>query len=254
MPSEAPCSIKLRKAVQVKTEVEEEIKIGLKGDEQEQFEAVCKAYDRFAAPLASFIRERVAPTLDEHELTTAVNNVFLDLAKKAKKGDFTFDRSLKSLLFQMAKFKALDQVKAKLKQEQNNVTEHFLSEGHTNHDCEALTDDEIVSIVAGKLSDAPEIATAWKAATQDWTAGKESAAREIVRRFNIWVGTSLPRMQRKVAELIAASYGEFTDEEICEKLTKAGYQAPLGSVKSARREIREKFASLINQLERTEKT
>lgn len=253
MHIEAWWNRKRRKAVKVKTEVEEEIKTGLKGDEEKQYEAVCKAYDRFADPLAAYIRERVAPTLDEHELTTAVNNVFLDLAKKAKTRKFTLDGSLTSLLFRMAKFKALDQLKAKLKQEENNVTVHPLSTDHGNDDCETLTDDELVSIVAGKLSDAPEIATAWKAATQDWTAGKESAAREIVRRFNLWVGTSLPPMQRKVAELVAASYGEFTDEEICKKLTKAGYNAPLGSVKSARREIREKFASLINQLERIEK-
>jgi len=237
----------------VKTETEDEIKKGLKGDEEKQFEAVCTAYHTFAAPLASYIRERVAPTLDESELATAVNNVFLDLAKKAKKGDFRFDGSLKSLLFQMAKFKSLDQLSAKLKQHEKNVTAHPFSEEKATSDYETFTDDEIVSIVAKKLSDAPEIATAWKAATQDWTSDKETAARDIIRRFLIWVGTSLPPMQRKVGELIAASYGEFTDEEISEKLTKAGFHAPLGSVKSARREIREKFASLINKLERIEK-
>ncbi|MGO9585518.1 MAG: hypothetical protein ACLP2Y_04910 [Limisphaerales bacterium] len=48
----------------MKTEVEEEIKTGLKGNEEKQLEAVCKAYDRFAAPLAAYIRESVAPTLD----------------------------------------------------------------------------------------------------------------------------------------------------------------------------------------------
>ena len=238
----------------MKTEVEEQIKTGLRGDEHKQHEAVCRAYERFAAPLASYIRESVAPTLDDHELTTAVNNVFLDLAKKAKNGNFTFDGSLASLLFRMAKYRALDQFRAKCKQQENNVTEHPSDEGQDNHGVETLTDDEIVSIVAGKLSDAPEIATAWKAATREWTADKESAAREIVRQFKIWVGTSLPPMQRKVAELIAISFGEFTDEEICDKLTKAGHHAPLGSVKSARREIREKFESLINQQERTEKT
>ena len=253
MLNEAWCNRLQRKAVEVKTEVEEEIKIGLRGDEQKQFEAVCKAYDRFAAPLASYIRECVAPTLDEHELTTAVNNVFLDLAKKAKKGGFTLGGSFTSLLFQMAKFKALDQLRAKLKQEENNVTEHPSSDDQGNHDSETLTDDEVVSIIAGKLSDAPQLATAWKTATQDWTAGKQNAAREIVRRFIIWIGTCLPPMQRKVAELMAVSFGEFTDEEISEKLTQAGHNASLGSVKSARREIREKFTSLINQLERTEK-
>lgn len=236
------------------TEVEEEIKTGLKGDEHKQHEAVCKAYDRFADPLASYIRENVAPTLDSHELATAVDNVFIDLAKKAKEGNFKFDGSLTSLLFRMAKYKARDQMRAKCKHEQNNVTDQYLNGDQGDNDSDALTDDEVVSIIAGKLSDAPQIATAWKAATQEWTAGKESAAKEIVRQFKMWIGTSLPPLQRKVAELIAVSFGEFTDEEICKKLEKDGKRPPLGSVKSARREIVEKFTSLINKLERTEKT
>jgi hypothetical protein len=147
----------------------------------------------------------------------------------------------------MAKYKALDQMRAKCKQEQNNVTDQYLNCDQGDNGSESLTDDEVVSIIAGKLSDAPQIASAWKAATQEWTAGKESAAKEIVRQFKMWIGTSLPPLQRKVAELIAISFGEFTDEEI-------GKRPPLGSVKSARREIVEKFTSLINKLERTEKT
>jgi hypothetical protein len=52
---------------------------------------------------------------------------------------------------------------------------------------------------------------------------------------------------------VAIYYGDITEEEICEEIGKLGETPPLGSVKSARREVREKFTSLINQLERTKK-
>jgi len=60
----------------------------------------------------------------------------------------------------------------------------------------------------------------------------------------------LPSTQRKVAEVIAIHYGDVTDQEICEELSKMGKFAPLGSVKSARREIKDKFKSLIEKTER----
>lgn len=73
----------------MRTEVQEdEIKTGLRGDEQKQFEAICKLYDRYSDPLASYVRENF-PTLDSHELTTAVNDVFIGLAKKPSRGIFT---------------------------------------------------------------------------------------------------------------------------------------------------------------------
>jgi hypothetical protein len=77
------------------------------------------------------------------------------------------------------------------------------------------------------------------------------AAIEIVRQFKMWIATSLSPLQRKVAELMAVSFGDLSDEEVCEFLGKTGKPVPLGSVKSARREIRQKFVSLINQQERT---
>ena len=83
----------------MRTEVqEEEIKTGLRGDDQKQFEAICKAYDSYADALASHVRERY-PLLDSHELNTAVNDVFIELARKAKQGKFASAGSLKSLLF-----------------------------------------------------------------------------------------------------------------------------------------------------------
>ena len=235
------------------TDVEEEaIKTGLRGDELKQLEAVSKAFDRYANPLASYIKERIAPTLDPHELATAVNDVFIDLAKKAKNGQFATEGSLASLLFRMAKCNAIDLLREKYKYQKYNTSAHFISDGREDKTTEALNNDEIASHVAKKLTEAPELAAAWKSMTQAWTPGREVAAVEIVRLFKIWLG-SLPPLQRKVAQVMAIYFGDVTDEEICDEIAKTGSRPPLGSVKSARKQIRDKFTSLISELERTKK-
>jgi DNA-directed RNA polymerase specialized sigma24 family protein len=235
----------------VKTEVqEEEIKLGLRGDEQKQLEAICKAYGRYRDPLASYAREQF-PALDSQEVATAVNDVFLELARKAKEGKFRTDGSLKSLLFQMVWRNATDQWRARCRWYKRKISEFSKQQHDGSSATEELTDDEVASLVAQKLSNAPAIATAWKVVTQEWTAANQVAAIEIVRQFKVWIASALSPLQRKVAELMAISFGEMTDEEMCRELAKTEKAAPLGSVKSARREIREKFTSLIKQLERT---
>ena len=240
-----------RKAFDVNTEVEEEIKTGLQGNEQKQYEAVCKAFDRYAAPLAAYILESVVQTLDSHALTTAVNDVFLELAKMAKQGKFKPDGSLASLLFKMARCNAIDQLRGKIRYERRYETTDF-SNSENGNQSECLSDDEVASRVALKLADAPEVASAWRSITSRTTPAGESAAGEVVRLFKVHIA-SLPSFQRTVAGILAIHYGDITEEEICEEIGKFGKTPPLGSVKSARREIREKFTSLINQLERTEK-
>lgn len=232
----------------VKTEVqEEEIKLGLGGDEQRQFEAICKAYNHYAEPLTAFVRERF-PTFDSQEVTTAVNDVFIELAKKTKEGKFRPEGSLRSLLFRMAWGNAVDQWKAKCRWYQRKLLD--FENIDPNDEFDGLTDDEVASFVAQKLSNAPEFATAWRVVTKEWTPGDQVAAIEIVRQFKMWIATGLSPLQRKVAELIAVSFGEMTDVEMCDQIGKTGDRPPLGSVKSARREIREKFTLFIKQLER----
>jgi DNA-directed RNA polymerase specialized sigma24 family protein len=229
---------------------EDEIKSGLRGNELKQFEAVCKAYGRYAAPLASYIRERVAPTLDSHELTTAVNDVFIELAKKARHGNFRTDGSLACLLFEMARCNAFDQLREKYRYQKRYESTDFSGRGNDTLAFGELSDDEIASRVALKLAGAPEIAAAWRSVASDRTPDNEVAAIEIVRLFKMWIGT-LPSLQRKVAERMAANFGDVTDEEIRDEIGKISQCPALGSVKSARREIREKFKSLIEEKERT---
>ncbi len=175
----------------MRTEVEEEIKTGLQGNEIKQYEAICKAYERYAAPLASYILERVAPTLDSHDVTTAVNDVFIELAKKAKNGNFNMNGSLACLLFKMARCNAIDRVRERYTYQKRDEVTDFSGSEHENSKKSDLSDDEIASKVAKRLADAPEIASAWKAVTHDWTPAKETAAAELVRQFKVWIG-SLP--------------------------------------------------------------
>jgi len=237
----------------VRTEVQEEqIKTGLRGDEKKQFEAICKAIETYADPLAAFVRENY-PLLDSHELTIAVDDVFLKLAKKAKEGRFKTDGSLKSLLFRIVRCNATDQLREKYRWRRHKSLHQVSGDGQDNQMVNELSDDEIASYVAQKLSNAPDIAAAWRVVTQEWTPARQVAAIEIVRQFKIWIGT-LPAVQRKVAEVMAKHYGDVTDEEISDEIAKADISAPLGSVKSARREIREKFKLLIETKERNKTT
>lgn len=225
----------------MKTSLENEIKSGLQGDEQRQHDALCSAYNRYAGPLTAFLRERWGVTLDGHEIATVVNDVFIELAKKASTGNFKANGSLPTLLFTMAKCNAKDLWDKKSRYQRRHIPDCCLGED--------LTEDEVAALVAKKLAEASEVAAAWKSLAQQRTPADEAGTEEIVRQFRIWLGT-LPRLQRKVAELIAIHYGNITDEGICDALGQAGFIVALGSVKSARREIREKFTSLIQRQER----
>jgi len=232
----------------VKTPVEEEIRNGLRGNYEDQIKAINYAYERFADPLAAALRERWAVTLDASEIKTAVNDVFVELAKKAKEGKFKADGSLASLLFTMAKRNAQDQWRQKYAYQRRHVSHCEISCG-LNNEVTGLSEDEIASRVAKKLFDSPEVASTWKSLTQLRTPADEAATNEIVRQFKIWLGT-LPGVQRKVAEVMALHFGDITENEILEELTGLGHVTSLGSVKSARKEIIEKFEALMQKHER----
>ena len=101
----------------MRTEVEDidkEIIDGLLGNPKQQLKAIDTAYARYAKPLTGFIRESVAPTLDEHEVATAVNNTFIALARYAERGRFKAQGALLStLLFEIARLKGYDQLRQK---------------------------------------------------------------------------------------------------------------------------------------------
>jgi DNA-directed RNA polymerase specialized sigma24 family protein len=228
----------------VRTEVADgEIARGLLGTDAEQAAAIDRAYNRYAEPLAQFIREKVAPTLDPHEVKTAVNDTFLGLAKYAARRKFMPDGSLATLLFTMARRKACDQWRQKAAHQRHYVdcTRHEEDVGG-----DGLKDEDVASLVAHRLGQCPEIAAMWR------TAVEECAANEIIRLFRLWIG-SLPRLQRKVAEVLSLHFGDITNEEICDEIAKTGERPPVASIKSARKEITQKFTTFIEKRERTTK-
>jgi hypothetical protein len=77
-----------------------------------------------------------------------------------------------------------------------------------------------------------------------------------MRQFRMWLATAeLPRIQRKVAQAIAGLFdnysGDVPDNAIRNEIAKNGERPTVASVKNARKELIRKFASLIQNQERT---
>lgn len=233
----------------MKADVEEiQIARALGGNEQQQFEAICRAQERYSDPLASYILERVAPTIESHDLTMAIDDVFVELAKKAREGKFKEDGSLVSLLFRMARCNAIDAMRQSQKRYQRYIPLRFVSRDHRI--CwDGNEEDEIASRVSRKLANAPEIAATWRTLTQTRSAADETLANEVIRQFRLFIPTLSP-LQRKVAEVMAFYFGDITDEEICDEIAKTSERPPVSSVKSARHQIRDKFKALLKSQER----
>lgn len=242
--------MKVSLSLSMETKLDESgIKNALRGNPQSQADALRKTYDRYVAPLAAYIRERVAPTLDSHQLATAVNDVFIELAKKVKDGKLREDGSLKALLFTMARSNAIDQLRKKLRWTERRLPDHYTGAEGSAIGQGADFDEEFVARIAERLVRAPSLAVSWKALTQTRTAADETYANEVVRQFKMWLGT-LPSLQRKVAETMAAYFGDVTNSEIADEIGKTDARPSVSSVKSARAQIREKFKSLIEDQER----
>lgn len=224
----------------MRTEVDEDdIKLGLLGTEQEREDAIRKAYERFKYPLASFIRERVAPTLDSDELANAVHDAFRGLARYVSSGAFNPDGSLATLLFAIGRRKAIDQ----LRRRRRTLPEGLLEDGFQDDSEDETEKDEFNSTVAQILRESPEVGALWK------TAADISAANEIMRQFRLWIG-SQPRLQRKVGEALLRHFGDISDADIAEEISTSINRVPVASVKSALREITRKFKTLIENTER----
>jgi RNA polymerase sigma factor (sigma-70 family) len=227
----------------VRTELEDEdIKNGLLGTVQAQKEAIEVAYQRYAKPLAGFIRERVAPTLDSDEVASAVNDTFCALAQYVSRGRFKAEGAVITLLFSMARFKAYDHLRRKTARrrgaQRTNLENEPICDG-------GLNDDDFANQeVAQRLIAAPEVAALWR------TAADEGASNEIIQEFRLWIG-GLPRLQRKVAEVLLTNFGDLTNAEISEEIGRTGERPSEASVKSARYEISQKFKTLMEIRERT---
>lgn len=226
---------------------DEEIKDGLLGTAAQQEVAFEKAYARFARPMAAYIREGVAPTLDSDEIATAVSEAFCGLAKYIENGRFSSKGALSTILFSIARMKAISIFRSKTCKKRTNPNQ-VKADPEQGSDEQIDDDDEKFAIcVSQQLVKSPEIQALWRTAVD---IGK---AKEIMRQFRLLVGT-LPRMQRQVAEAILAHFGDVendefgpvSNDEICEFIEKtAGKRPTIASVRSARKEISQKLNTLI---------
>ena len=227
----------------MRTEADDlEIISGLLGTAEQQLQAIDKAYRRYAEPLASFIRESVAPTLDPQEVATSVNETFLGLARRAAQGKFHANMALATLLFSIARFKAYDQLRQKTAYLRHQVDVSKVGKSNEERDGD-MSDEEFTQYVEKALKPVQQISDPWK------RADEQGVAKENVRQFRLWIGTQ-SGLQRKVAEALLATLGDVTNEEICNWIGKTGPRPLLASVKSARREISRKFEQQLKSIER----
>ncbi len=221
---------------------DEEMKKGLTGTAREREDAFEKAYARFARPLAAFIRESVAPTLDSDEVATAVSETFCGLARYVDRGRFKSEGAVSTLLFSIARLKGYDQLRRKTSLKRRDPDRE--SDGFKECSDGEMSDDDFATRVTQRLVRAPEIRELWK------TAADIGAANEIIRQFRLWIST-LPRLQRKVAQALLKYFGDVTNKEICDEIAKSGGSPPSeASVKSARNQLTAKFRTLIQTQER----
>ncbi|HMG06493.1 MAG TPA: hypothetical protein VK581_13620 [Chthoniobacterales bacterium] len=174
-----------------------------------------------------------------------MSEAFCGLARYAAQGKFRASGAVSTLLFTLARRKAIDQLRAKTSGKRRPPISDAQEAAEVAVTCGPdLTDDEFTTSVRQRLIDAPEIEELWR------TAADNAATNEIIRAFRLWVG-SLPRLQRKVAEALLKHFGSARDAEIASELVQIGEPATTASVKSARNEIVRKFTAMIEQTERT---
>lgn len=202
---------------------EDEIKIGLLGDEQEREDALRALWKYFSPRLMSFIEKKL-PGLPLDLATDAVSDAFRDLAKRVFAGTFDFDPPIGRFLFTAAHRQAVDELR-KYGRRPMAKADFYETVG------ESLTGTEV---------------------GRDWhelvTAGKASAVLEAFREMV----PSLPPIQRQVAQVVADSLpDELSREEICAEIHRRTGARPTGiQVKSALGEVRRKFRELLKRVRR----
>jgi DNA-directed RNA polymerase specialized sigma24 family protein len=156
-----------------------------------------------------------------------------------RKNKFKAEGALSTLLFSIARRRAIDQLRSK-----NSLKRKIKGSDDTEEDdcCDSadMDDDELTMRVTQRIAKAPEIQKLWR------TAAETAADNEIIRQFRLWIGT-LPRLQRKVAEILTAHFGDISNIEISNEIKKLGLSASVPSVKSAREQIVQKFSSLMSK-------
>jgi len=200
---------------------EDEIKIGLLGDEQERERALLALWKYFNTKLMAYITRKL-PGLPLDLAASAVSQAFCDLGGKVLGGTFDFEQPISRFLFTAAHREGVDQLR--------------------KYGRRPLAKTDFYETVGECLS-GTEVGREWQDLV---SSGKASAVSDAYREMV----PSLPPIQRQVAQVVADFLpDELSREEICAEIHRRTGSRPTGiQVKSALGEVRRKFRELLKRV------
>ena len=199
---------------------EDEIRLGLLGDEAERDAALTSLYDQYSEQLVGYL-ERKLPGLPPDLAANAMVDTFRALNDEVVAATFDYDRPLTSFLFAVVWNKGVDELR--------------------RFTCRALGNSDFYDVVGESLQ-GTEMGREW---AQDVQVG---VADELAQEFRDFL-FSLPPVQRQIAQVIADNFpNRIPEEQICEEVfRRTKKRMTVVQVKSAKREIRRKFKEILNK-------
>lgn len=200
---------------------EDEIKIGLLGDEQEREGALHVLWKYYSTKLMAFITKKL-PGLPPDLAANAVSEAFCDLAAAISERNFDFDQPIGRFLFTAAHRQAIDELR--------------------KYSCRPIGKTDFYETVAEFIT-GTEVGSQWQRVVAE---GKASTVSEEFREMV----PSLPPIQRQIAQVVADFLPEeLSREEICAEIHRRTGTRPTGvQVKSALGEVRRKFREVLKRV------
>jgi len=200
---------------------EDEIKIGLLGDEQEREGALQVLWKYYSTKLMAYITKKL-PGLPADLAANAVSQAFCDLAAAVFEKNFDFDQPVGRFLFTAAHREAIDELR--------------------KYSCRPMGKTDFYETVADFIKET-EVGSQWRRLVAE---GKASAASEAFREMV----PSLPPIQRQIAQIVADFLPEeLSREEICAEIHRRTEIGTTGiQVKSALGEVRRKFREVLKRV------
>lgn len=199
---------------------EDEIKLGLLGDEVERDAAIALLYSQYHEELVGYL-ERKLPGLPSDLVANAMVDTFRALNDQVVAGTFDYDQPLTSFLFTVVWNKGVDELRKFSRR--------------------ALGKAEFFDTVGESLENT-EIGRRWRQNV------REGQSDELAQQFRDFLLT-LPAVQRQVAQVMADNFPDkIPEEQICEEVfRRTNRRMTVVQVKSAKREIRRKFKETLDK-------
>jgi RNA polymerase sigma factor (sigma-70 family) len=194
--------------------------LDLLGSEEERRKAFELLFAEFKEPLMAYLDKEI-PYISGASAADAVQLAFIALWEKVMNGSFNPQGSLRSLLFTMARNKAIDLLRTGSRY--THIDDEFLKDSTEN------------------LKDT-KVGEAWK------RAQKMAVATEICKEFKQFVAT-LPPKQRAVASVMADFLPDWLDDRgiANELFCRTGEIVPAVEVKGAKQALTKKFRELLEK-------